>query len=100
MQLTENERTVLEALRKKAANEFGITLIDDRITLRFSIDKKDYDVNMLVTNIINMSEKKCYNCGIPIYGEDAERKVKCTIETCVGEEINYVHLCYDCYCPK
>lgn len=48
-------KEIIEGLRKKAANEFGITVVDPYVTVRWRIGKRLVQVSMLVVSITDSS---------------------------------------------
>lgn len=99
--LTAREESIVEFMRKTLAKNFGITVIEDHVTLRFTDkDGSHCTVAMRIDEIwVDDGEVPCYECG-DMY--DKERLYETTVTTrlCAGDHKRKVLMCYDCYCPK
>lgn len=95
IQLTEKEKNVMEFLRAKLAKSFGVTVVNNYLTLRFTNDDGEFcTVSSQVVNIDTGGDDydpECVFCGI-------EHDVKYVGLN--GSEHLRVPVCGDCYCPK
>ena len=55
-QMTHEEEQVLEELRKRIAEVAGVTLVGNRLTVRFNFKGRLSDVHMLIENVGTPSE--------------------------------------------
>ena len=97
--LTDNEKIVLKEMYDKLSNTFGITLIENRLTLRFNKGKNLCVISMIIDNIDTGHDAQCYMCN-GIFNDDEMYNTDVTVGTCVDSHKFKVKLCYDCYCPK
>lgn len=51
-------REIIESLRKKASNEFGITVVDPYVTVRWRMGKRLVQVQMLVVSLTDSDFKR------------------------------------------
>lgn len=99
--IDKHERTrLLEAFRMEIASgeRFGITIVDNVVTLRKTID--DHLVNYTFVLVeIDQNIPHCENCGEDLRGRK-QHKTKQTTKLCVGKQEREITLCYECYCPQ
>lgn len=94
--MTKDEEAVLEKMRFLLAKEFGVSVVDHYVTLRFD----ENIVSMVVYNIQEWTGDECYMCGC---NKKIARLSPATVEiTHVNgnKTIRNVKTCADCWCPK
>lgn len=98
---TDEENATIEEMRIKLATQFGVSIIDDGVILRFNGDKKKNREVIMKFDEIDTGEKTeyCFFCGERHYKNDLY-ETDMEIKMCVGKDKRKVQLCYDCYCPK
>ena len=58
MKLESSVSDVLEDMRKKMANDFGVTLIGNRLTVRWMLKDELVDVHMVITEVTTVENAK------------------------------------------
>ena len=99
--LTPREESIVEFMRKTLAKNFGITVIEDHVTLRFTDkDGSHCTVAMRIDEIWTDDEVPCFSCG-DTYDKEKLYETTVTTRLCSGSDYKRkVLMCYDCYCPK
>jgi hypothetical protein len=49
---------VLEEMRKKVASQFGVTLVGNRLTLRWTKDGQTVSVHAIIAEVVTPAEQK------------------------------------------
>ncbi len=96
---TSSEDDVLQEMYSKLSPIFGITLIENRLTLRLGKGKYLRVVHMVIEDVDPGMDTTCYLCGEKFNG-DHMYDANVTVDGCGDGHKFTAKLCYDCYCPQ
>ena len=70
MKHSEAVQEVLEAMRNKIASGegLGITLVGNRVTIRFNLQKQLVNVHLIISTVTTVREADIRSCGHPVHG--------------------------------
>jgi len=97
---TESEDKVLKEMYDKLSKVFGITLIENQLTLRFNGPNNVLrTVSMKIDNVDQGHDTICYGCRQGFTLQNMY-EVDVSIGGCMDGHKFKAKLCWDCYCPK